>query len=84
MLNSLASVLTVVCLTCTLVQCLGLVDHLDLGHIAKSIWIIKLEKKRRTNQYGHRFQLNQKQLFQLLSSFSLDTYLNTNEQTFSL
>lgn len=61
MLDSLAFVLTVVCLSCTSLRCLGLVDHLDLGHTAKSIWIIKLEErtKKKKRQYDYRFQLSQ-------------------------
>ncbi len=40
-----AFVLTVFCPFCRFLQYLGLEDHLDLGHIAKSKWIIKLEKR---------------------------------------
>lgn len=44
--NSFAFILTFVYLICRCEQCLGLVDHQDLGHIARSIWIIKLGQKK--------------------------------------
>lgn len=39
-------VLTFVCLIYKYARCQGLGDHLDLGHKAVSIWIIKLLKQR--------------------------------------
>ena len=67
MLNVLIFVLTALCLFCRFVQYLGLVDHLDLGHIARSIWIIKLWRKEKKVGMRHRFQLYKK-LCQLFSS----------------
>lgn len=77
-------VLTFVCPICRYVQCLGLADHLDLGHIARSIWIIKLGGKKQ-NQYSLRFQLNWKRLKKcIFSHYCHHRYLNIPHLLFQL
>lgn len=72
--SHLAFVLTVVCLFCKVLQYLGLMDHLDLGHTAENIWIIKLEKEDQSICMHIHMYL--KQLFQIISSKPLFIQIN--------